>query len=272
MTNSITHDTTGVKDNAADASPTPDVNLAVEQAVIGALEHAMDVAEKDIAAVEIAAKDDVASGTAARDAAAVDGSPAQPAAGKPARPRKHKLKIVHKVPGRIRLKVPHGKSQPELLTLYQDIFSKVPGISSVKTKPESGSVIINYDVQHEGQFAAQFGHICSQHRVEHAPRPGDEIHVLASKIEAEAEFLAERSEFARNTVQFFKKLDYELKSVSGNTVDLKIVLVGGLAAYTFFELGAGAATPMWATLALFSFNHLAELHTQHSPAPAYAAR
>lgn len=253
MTNSMTHDATGLKNDDAEVSSASVADAAVEQVVIGALEQAMDVAT--------------------RDDATMDGSAVQPADRKLDRPRKHKLKIVHKVPGRIRLKVPHGKSQPELLTLYQGIFSKVPGISSVKTKPESGSVIIHYDVQREAQFADQFGHICDQHRVAPAPaRPGDEIHALAAKIEAEAEFLAERSEFANNTVQFFKKLDYELKSVSGNTVDLKIVLVGGLAAYTFFELGAGAATPMWATLALFSFNHLAELHTQHSPAPAYAAR
>lgn len=203
--------------------------------------------------------------------AAMDDGAGRPGGDKTGLPRKHKLKIAHKIPGRIRLKVPHGKSQPELLAVYQEIFSKVPGVSSVKAKPESGSVIINYDVGREAQFADQFCHICNQNRVS-AARPGDEIHDLAAKIEAEAEFLAERSEFAKNTVQFFKGLDYELKVVSGNTVDLKIVLVCGLAAYTFFELGAGAATPMWATLALFSFNHLAELHTQNSLAPAYAAR
>ena len=64
---------------------------------------------------------------------------------------------------------------------------------------------------------------------------------------------------------FFKKVDRELKLASGNTIDLKLLLAGGLAVYTFFEIGADAATPMWVTLALFSLNHFAELHTQLAP-------
>jgi hypothetical protein len=85
--------------------------------------------------------------------------------------------------------------------------------------------------------------------------------VLANKIKAEAEFFAERSELAKTTVDLFRNLDLQLKLTTGNTIDLKILLAGGLAAYTFWEIGAEAATPMWVTLALFSLNHFAELHS-----------
>ncbi|MQT15428.1 HMA2 domain-containing protein [Segnochrobactrum spirostomi] len=215
-------------------------------------------------------------------AAAASGGPSQTseaiasaeAAAAPKAVRKPKLKIAHKVPGRIRLKVPQGKAHPELLGVYQDIFSKVPGITSVKAKPDSGSVIIHYDIRQEQQIGAQFDRLCAPDPVPpprpKPARPGDEIKDIADKIEAEAEFLAERSEFARATVDFFKSVDQELKASTGNAVDLKVLLVGGLAVYTFLEIGAGAATPMWVTLALFSLNHLAELQTQ--PAMARAAR
>lgn len=183
-----------------------------------------------------------------------------------------KLHIAHKVPGRIRLKVHKGKAHPELLALYQEIFSQVPGISSVKTKPETGSVIINYDVHRESQFEAHFSRLYnSQPGAQHA-RPGDEINELAHKIEAEANFLAERSELAKIAVDFFKSMDHELKNATGNAIDLKVVLFGGLTVITFLELGAHAATPMWVTLGLFAVNHLAELQQQDSPAPAVAAR
>ena len=52
-----------------------------------------------------------------------------------------------------------------------------------------------------------------------------------------------------------------MKLTTGNAIDLKVLLAGGLAAYTFWEIGAEAATPMWVTLALFSLNHFAELHS-----------
>jgi hypothetical protein len=32
-----------------------------------------------------------------------------------------------------------------------------------------------------------------------------------------------------------------------------------LAGFTFFEIGAAAATPMWVTLVIFSLNHFVEL-------------
>ena len=194
---------------------------------------------------------------------------------KPHHHRKHKAHIAHKVAGRIRMKVPAAKGDPGILAAYQQAFSAVPGITQVKVKAETSSIVIHYDPAREQEieqhFQANLGH-----SMEVAERPGDEIGEIARKIEAEAEFLAERSELAKATVEFFKKFDRELKLATGNTIDLKILLAGGLAVYTFFEIGADAATPMWVTLALFSLNHFAELHGSHlaatarSPAPVSA--
>ena len=179
-------------------------------------------------------------------------------------PRKHKAHIAHKVSGRIRLKVPGAKGDPALLEAYRQAFSAVPGIIQVKVKEETSSIVIHYDPLREKEIEQHFQAKIGQ-PMEVAERPGDEIGEIARKIEAEAEFLAERSELAKATVDFFKKFDRELKIATGNTVDLKILLAGGLAAFTFFEIGAEAATPMWVTLALFSLNHFAELHTQLAP-------
>jgi hypothetical protein len=192
--------------------------------------------------------------------------------------RKHKAQIAHKVPGRIRMKVHAAKADPAILQAYQQAFSAVPGITEVKLKPETGSIVIHYDPAREQEFEAHFHARVAHHELHVEPHaaPDDEISDMAKRIEAEAEFLAEHSELARTTVDFFKKFDRELKIATGNTVDMKILLAGGLAAYTFFEIGAGAATPMWVTLALFSLNHFAELHGPHlgatarKPAPAGA--
>jgi len=184
--------------------------------------------------------------------------------------RKHKARIEHKTPGRIRMKIPSAKSNPEVLDVFVNAFSAVPGITKVNPKRETGSIVIHYDPKREAEFESHFHHCWHQHDMgagggagAGAARPGDEIEEIAKKIEAEAEFLAERSELVRATVDLFKGLDYQIKAVSGNTIDLKIVLVGGLAVATFVEIGAEAATPMWVTLALFAVNHFIEM--KHDP-------
>ena len=179
----------------------------------------------------------------------------------PAKPKKRKAHIHHRVPGRIRMKVPAAKQDPAILEVYREAFLHIPGIIAVKTKPETGSIVIHYDPAREQEFERHFQRHTDEHLALSRSPPKDEIAEIAGKIEEEAEFLAQRSELARHTVDFFKNFNRELKVATDNTVDLKIVLAGGLAAFTFLEIGAEAATPMWVTLALFTLNELVELRS-----------
>ncbi|HML09241.1 MAG TPA: hypothetical protein VK432_00170 [Stellaceae bacterium] len=192
-----------------------------------------------------------------------------PPAGPPPAPstrKKHHARIEHRVRGRIRMKIPHARLNPEILELYRETFATIPGIQSVNTKPDSGSIVIHYDPNREHEFEHHFQQRSREHLhmvTEEPAPPKDEVDALAGKIAAEAEFLAAHSKFARSTVDFCKAVDRELKLATGNNIDLKIVLAVGLAGYTFLEIGGAAATPMWVTLALFSLNHFVELHTDH---------
>ena len=204
-------------------------------------------------------------------AAAANGAQQDPAQPKPK--KKHKAKIEHKIPGRLRMKVPHAKSNPEILKTYATAFSSIPGVTRIHAKPETGSIVLEYDPKYEDDFHHHLHNTCDNHdtHVHSHERPGDEIDDIANKIENEAEFLAQHSAVARVTVDFFKNFDREMKIMTENTVDMKLLLAGGLAAFTFFEIGAEAATPMWVTLVLFSLNHLTELHApHHSPAAPVA--
>jgi hypothetical protein len=179
------------------------------------------------------------------------------------------IRIEHKVPGRIRMKIPGAKDNPKFLKLFQSVFSAIPGITKIKPKPDTGCIIIHYDPQREAEFQRNFSHCCAQHDVAvQSGLPGDEIGEMAKKIQAEAEFLAERSEVFRVTVDMFKKLDYQIKATTNNSIDLKIVLVGGLAVATFVEIGAEAATPMWVTLGLFAVNHFLTMQQDARPGAA----
>ncbi|MBR1201262.1 MULTISPECIES: HMA2 domain-containing protein [unclassified Bradyrhizobium] len=183
---------------------------------------------------------------------------------------KMKLQIAHQVPGRIRMKVPSARENPELLEQIKQTFSVIPGIEDVIVNPATGSIVLHYDTDRHDEFHGRLEH----HTGGHYKPPANEIEALATKIEQEAEYLAEHSHTARVVVDFFKEFDNGIKVATGNVVDLKILLAAGIAGFTIFEVGANAATPVWVTLAIFALNHMIQANMaaaeQADPAGATA--
>jgi len=174
--------------------------------------------------------------------------------------KNHKAYIKHKIPGRIRMVIPASKGNPEALATYASALSDIDGINNVEFFPETGSLVVSYDEHHEADLHNNFHHLCTQHTEIHSVHhPSDEIEEMTSKIEREAEFLAEHSKLLKTGLDLFKKVNYQIKIATDNVIDLKILLAGGLAVATFVEIGAEVATPMWVTLALFTVNHLIDL-------------
>jgi len=175
---------------------------------------------------------------------------------------KMNLRIEHQVPGRVRMKIPAGKGNPELLQQIGEVFGVIPGIEEITVNPTTGSVVLHYDADRHDEFHGNF----QQHYAAHGAANGGlhgadtELDKLTGSIAAEAEFLASHSHSARAVVDFVKKLDREIKLATNNTVDLKIIFAVGIIAFTVFEVGATAATPVWVTLAIFTVNHFIEMH------------
>jgi hypothetical protein len=183
---------------------------------------------------------------------------------------KMNLQIAHQVPGRVRMKIPAGKGNPELLQQISEVFRVIPGIEQITVNPATGSVVLHYDTDRHDEFHGTF----QQHYSAHGDgAPGGngaaiggmhgadtELDKLTNSIEAEAEFLASHSHSARAVVDFVKKVDREIKTATGNTIDLKILFAAGIIAFTVFEVGATAATPVWVSLAIFTVNHFIEMH------------
>ncbi len=182
-----------------------------------------------------------------------------------------KLKIAHQVPGRVRMKIPSAKGNPDLLRQVADVFGQIPGIERVAVNEATGSVVLHYDTERHNEFhGALSGHVHGPGGAPHAPPT--EIDALANKIEEEAQFLAEHSATARAVVDFCKTVDRDIKIATGNNLDLKMLLAAGVIAVTVLEVGATAATPVWVTLLLFATNHYVEMHRPTArPAPARVA-
>jgi hypothetical protein len=179
---------------------------------------------------------------------------------------KVKAQIAHRVPGRIRMKIPSAKGDPELLAEIERSFGAIPGIEEVVINPVTGSVVLKYDVEQHDDFHARFTDHFNEHHTDrvsaqHRP-PSTEIDAIANEIEEEADFLAEHSDAAKAVVDFCRRCDHQIKLGSGNTLDLKMGLCAGIVGLMIFEIGVAAATPVWVTLSLFGLNHFIELQSE----------
>jgi hypothetical protein len=57
------------------------------------------------------------------------------------------LKVVHALPGRVRLKVPKVKGNQTLARQAEKKLAQVPGIKQVEAKANTGSLLLHYDVE-----------------------------------------------------------------------------------------------------------------------------
>ena len=56
------------------------------------------------------------------------------------------ITVVHALPGRVRLKIPGVKNNPNLARQAQEKLGLVPGIQRVEANPATGSLLILYDL------------------------------------------------------------------------------------------------------------------------------
>jgi hypothetical protein len=253
----------------------PHVSMLSEGAefLIETADEAAAEAGGEDAALALDALAETASEEMTLDAAEVAADSVGEAPGKPAKKKrkkkktKLKLQIAHRTPGRVRMKIPSAKGNPDLLREIGETFGMIPGIERVAVNPTTGSVILHYDTDFHNAFNDR---LASSLHTGPARPPSTQIDDLAQKIQNEAEFLASKSDSAKVVVDFFKTMDREIKYATNNLIDLKVVLAVGIIGLTIFEVGATAATPVWLTLAVFTLNHLLEMHRPSVEAAPFA--
>jgi hypothetical protein len=177
----------------------------------------------------------------------------------------HKAHIAHHVKGRLRVRVPSAKGNPKALERIRQSLLPLAGVSEVSVSPSIGTITVNYDPKRHADFRKHLageGHHKSQLAIVNPPKLS-EIDEVAETLEKEAEYLSSHSRTAKMVFDFVRSCDLQLKRATDNQIDLKVLAPLGLAVYAFVEMGIEAATPVWLTLGLFSFNHFVDLHTHH---------
>ena len=173
----------------------------------------------------------------------------------------HRAHVAHHMRGRMRLKLPAGKDNAPLLGRIKQSLSPLPGIRRVDVNPTTGSVVVEYDADQHDDFHAFLGQLAErEHLFSLAPPPVSMAEDIETKIEQEAEFLAGHSRTARVVVQFFLRVNRELRQATDNNLDLKVLFPLTLAVYSLLHRRSAVATPLWVTLGVSSFNAFIALH------------
>jgi hypothetical protein len=68
------------------------------------------------------------------------------------------------------------------------------------------------------------------------------------------------TKLTREIYSCFNRVNDQIREFADNGFDLKSLLPTGLALYALSELGSAATTPLWVTLAIFSFTSFAVLN------------
>jgi hypothetical protein len=164
----------------------------------------------------------------------------------------------------MRIRVPSAKGNPQALEEIRRNLASVVGVMTVEVNEAIGTLTIAYDPSKHLDFEQ---HLANEQHQEHvslvcAPKLG-ELSSIEDLFTKETEFLATHSHTAQALMDFVNKLDRGIKQSTGNAVDLKVIAPLVLAAGIFLEVGIAAATPVWLTLSLFSFNHFVDIHSHH---------
>ena len=164
----------------------------------------------------------------------------------------------------MRIRVPTAKGDPAALEDIRRTLSAVGGVSEVRVNEHLGTVTISYDHAVHDELQMHLTSEDSHHQVIMSEPKLSELESVDEMIEKEAVFLADHSHTAKLVLELVHRLDRGVKQATNNTVDLKVLAPLALAIGAFTELGVAAATPVWMTLGLFSFNHFIDLNA-HRP-------
>ena len=183
-----------------------------------------------------------------------------------------RARVVHKIRGRVRLRISGAKNLPGLLEHIRKALAGMPGVTSVEANPLTGSVVLHYDHPDDesagrGRFLEWLSDFAEQvdlFTLAESPEYGQ----VATDLRNESEFLASHSKTATAILDQMGNLNTGFKKVTDNALDLNVALPLGLGALAAATVGLEAGAPLWITLALSAFHSFVSLHTSRQfPVP-----
>ncbi len=171
----------------------------------------------------------------------------------------HGASVVHHIPGRLRVRLPRARRDPQLLRDVQEFVQSLGGVQRVEINPATGSILVHYTPESHEEMRSMLQELAGEDTFGAPPGIG-EAESLAGQILHEADFLAAHSELARQIVLSVQQVNRQIRQATDNFVDLNVLVPASLAIWAFFSIGAEVSTPLWVSLGIFSFNSFVSLH------------
>jgi hypothetical protein len=175
-------------------------------------------------------------------------------------------RIVHRVPGRVRIKVRGVREDAEFFAVVQQLIAGLSGVDSVRVNPGSSSIVVGYQPS-DALFHSRLrgnAEVGSWLQWSGEERTDD---VLEDVVTEGVRYLESHSRLAESIVVTAEYLDTGLRRASDGLLDLKVLLPLGVVAATTLTKARGRGTPMWITLGSFAFNAFLTLHRRRIDRP-----
>ena len=167
---------------------------------------------------------------------------------------------VHHVPGRIRIRLPFLKGDPETLNEVKSFLDRIDGVHHVKFNVLTGSVLVRYDPR---DYDVIFDRVADAIKnnfgllIAAAPKLLDSD--ALSGMEQYSFDISGPSKASAALSDTFRGVDRWLRISSENAVDIRSIVPIGLGTAAVLAVG-GASTPLWAALAIASFTSYVALN------------
>jgi hypothetical protein len=167
--------------------------------------------------------------------------------------------VVHHIPGRMRIRAPFLKGAVAYSQQINELLAPIEGVEQVDFSPITGSVLLHYDPESFEQFTDRVTEHVQQTlgvKLLGAKTNGageSRQHTIATPVIGDTKLTREIS-------SFFNRANDQIKGAADNNFDLKGLVPIGLALYALSKVGSAATTPLWVTLAIFSFTSFAVLN------------
>ena len=179
------------------------------------------------------------------------------------------IRVIHRMPGRIRFKVSGAKGKRDFFQHVDRVATSVDGVRRVSTSPVNESVIVHYDKNDYGteqRLKDAFHTECALLSIA-VPEAGV-MEELIYTAESGADYLAKHSRVAASLVNAVKLINQELKGVTNNMVDLRLLLPLVFVGYDLFFVDREKNPLAWTMLLLGSFQTFVTLNRPTAPVSA----
>ncbi len=164
--------------------------------------------------------------------------------------------IAHRIPGRMRLRIPSAKADTEFFEQARAQLSLLPGVLEVSCNPLTGSILVLHspDIALDLEGTPEFG-------------DGGSLPFVIEPVAAERPAPVRRrrhgkpqSDLAHALTLAVAELDDIVREATGNALDLKVLLPLAAGALGLTLMGGSGRTPVWLTLMIFAFSSFLSLH------------